>query len=147
MTNLTAIQTATLFNVSREAIRQYSLKFAEFLSPVARPEQGRQRMFTPPDLEVISLVVSLKAEGKIFDDIYAALRNGQRGDIPEMDRGIIPRSDSNEMMLSNRILELTAELHSNKGQIELLKEQLRETQARLERLIAENAVLKNKQGS
>jgi len=145
MTNLTAIETANLFGVSREAIRKYCIEFARYLSPVATPQAGRQRMFSENDLRVISTIVILKAEGKLFADIHAALGAGQLYDAPETPT-TITTPNNQALVLTNQIAELRAELSASNGQVELLKEQLADTQGRLEKLIAENAVLKSKIG-
>ena len=137
MENLTALETATLFGVSREAIRKYCLEFRTYLSPVASPQSGRQRMLTPDDLEVISLIVTLKAEGKLFADIHAALGAGQRGGVPMVPLAISP-APGNTLALQNRISELESQLdheraqrHKAEGQVELLEKQLERLQERL----------------
>lgn len=73
-----------LFDVTGETIRTWSMEFAAYLSPTAQPGAGRQRFYTDDDLTVLSLVAAMKAEGKVFDDIHAALKTGQRGDLVEV---------------------------------------------------------------
>lgn len=116
--NLTALETAQLFGVSREAIRNYSIEFARHLSPIANPQKGRQRMFAPSDLEVISYIIEQKAAGKLFADIHAGLSNGQRGDIPT--HSSKPLVQPNERQLAihqEQITLLSAQLDDVKKQL------------------------------
>lgn len=133
MTNLTAIETANLFGVSREAIRKYCIEFARYLSPVATPQAGRQRMFSENDLRVISTIVILKAEGKLFADIHAALGAGQLYDAPETP-STITTPNNQALVLTARVTALETELASVNGENRLLKQQLAEKDAKIDAL-------------
>ena len=108
MENLTALETVTLFGISREAVRKYCLEFDLYLSPIARPQKGRQRMFTTDDLEIIACIVELKGQGKLFTDIHAALANGMRGSVPELPSTITPTPNA-QLALQTRLVELETE--------------------------------------
>lgn len=137
METITALETANLFKISREAVRKYCLEFDTYLSPVARPQKGRQRMFTLDDLEVIALIIELKGQGKIFTDIHGALANGQRGSVPEITSQLTIQPNS-QQSLQAQITDLTTQLgheralrHKAEGQVELLEKQLEKLQERL----------------
>lgn len=84
---------ADKYGVSREAARQWANQFADYLSPTATPEQGRQRNYSIDDLKVFALIADMKAAGKHTPEIHAALAAGQRGEITTPD-AIIPRSEA-----------------------------------------------------
>jgi DNA-binding transcriptional MerR regulator len=70
---------ATLFDVTVETIRLWTIEFAAYLSPTAQPVPNKTRQYTQDDLEVLTLVAKLKSEGSTFADIHANLKSGQRG--------------------------------------------------------------------
>lgn len=74
-----------LFKVSSETVRQWAIEFENYLSPTASPGPGRMRLFTVDDLQIFALIAELKENGKTFEEIHAALKAGQKGDIPETD--------------------------------------------------------------
>src|SRR5215212_6826613 len=75
---------ADLFNVSPETIRNWANEFAEHFSIVGNPPKGKQRRFTVEDLEIFSLIAQMKEQGGTFEEIHAALANGQRGTLPPL---------------------------------------------------------------
>lgn len=77
-------QTATLFGVALETVRNWADEFQEYLSPTATPGHGKHRMYSYDDLRVFSLVSDLKGQGMTYSDIHGALRNGQRGQPPAL---------------------------------------------------------------
>jgi len=140
-------QVAKLFKVSPMTIGRWVETFSAYLSHTAQSTSGTERRFSESDLETISLIADMRGQGNEFDLIAATLGTGRRGILPQVDTLSIVKSPANtELALSKQIAELRDELHSSNGQVELLKEQLADTQYRLERLIAENAVLKSKIG-
>lgn len=83
MTTYKTRDLVSLFDVSGETIRTWATEFVQYLSPTASPGPGRQRIFTDDDVRVLALVAALKSEGKVYDDIHAALKAGQRGDLEQ----------------------------------------------------------------
>lgn len=77
-------QTATIFGVALETIRNWADEFQEYLSPTATPGKGKHRMYSLDDLRVFSLVADLKSQGLTYADIHASLQNGQRGPAPAL---------------------------------------------------------------
>ena len=77
-------QTATLFGVALETVRNWADEFQNYLSPTATPGHGKHRMYSYDDLRVFSLVSDLKAQGMTYADIHGALQNGQRGQAPAL---------------------------------------------------------------
>jgi len=136
----------SLFGQSKETIRQWSLVFKPFLSPAASSDlKGQRRFYDDNDLTVFALVHDMKLRKITYDEITLALINGERAELPVTPSTLAKQTDQ-ALALTNQIAELRAELSSSNGQVELLKEQLADTQGRLERLIAENAVLKSRLG-
>ncbi len=70
----------TLFGVTPETIRLWTAEFSAYLSPTAHPGPNRARYYTQEDLEVMTLIASMKADGIIYSEIHANLRAGQRGE-------------------------------------------------------------------
>jgi DNA-binding transcriptional MerR regulator len=67
----------TLFDISNETLRQWSMTFEKHLSPTANPEKGRHRQFSHDDLRAFATIKRLKDEGKINKDILTYLKTGQ----------------------------------------------------------------------
>ncbi|MBL8118775.1 MAG: MerR family transcriptional regulator [Anaerolineae bacterium] len=75
---------SSVFHVAPQTVKRWASEFAPYLSADAAPAAGHRRAFNEDDLKVLALVASLKAKGKTFEEIHAALKAGQRGDVPEM---------------------------------------------------------------
>ncbi len=80
----TSRQTATIFGVALETIRNWADEFQDYLSPTATPGRGKHRMYSHIDLTVFSLVDELKKQGMTYSDIHLSLQNGQRGASPAL---------------------------------------------------------------
>ncbi|MBZ0285712.1 MAG: MerR family transcriptional regulator [Anaerolineae bacterium] len=127
-------QISRLFNVARETVRKWSVEFSHFLSPNATPGQGRTRQFTESDIAVFALVSEMKAQGKVYDDIHAALGAGQRGEIPIAAHNLIPADVPRSLVLQSQIRELEVQIKlladdglRKDGRIDELTRQLEET--------------------
>jgi len=152
-TTLTAAQAADLFNCTRETIRAWSLEFKTYLSPGANPRSNQKRLFTAKDLRVLALVAELKDAGKLYSDIHEALSNGDRRNPPDTSSALAPIERGKIATLQTEVAvyrqQLTVALEDSQrkaGQIELLERQLSDAQAKIERLIGDNAVLRSKAG-
>lgn len=146
-----AIQVATLFNSARETVRKWAVEFERELSPTANPGDGRQRIFTDNDLEVIALIVEMKGQGKLYSDIHAALANGQRGQPPPGAVAIVPTTPPRTSALQARISSLETDLmhaidvtkeqagviNELRRQLEATKNDLREAYKQIGRLEGE----------
>lgn len=129
-----------IFEVSRRTITNWCDLASEFLSEDAKPtiENGR-RAFTSDDLKVFALIKT----SKDYDSAYAALKNGQRGEVPAMvsDYSLSIENRQQISLLENRVMQLTAQVHELQGerdkrieaeaQNRLLRELLREAQQEL----------------
>jgi DNA-binding transcriptional MerR regulator len=82
---LSAAELADLFGVSTQTIRQWSIEFGQHLSPSANPGRNRVRAYDHEDLAVMALVAGMKEQGRFYQDIHAALANGQRGEPPDVE--------------------------------------------------------------
>jgi DNA-binding transcriptional MerR regulator len=148
---LTAAQAAELFNCTRETIRAWSIEFKTYLTPDANPRANQKRLFTEKDLRVLAKIAELKDAGKLYSDIHEALGRGDRGDPPDTSTALAPMERGQISKLQTEVEKyrgaLSAALEDSQrkaGQIELLERQLSEAQAKIDRLIGENAVLKSK---
>jgi DNA-binding transcriptional MerR regulator len=130
----TATQVAQVFNVSRETARRWANEFAAFLSPTANPEQNRQRSFSDSDMGVFALIAEMKAQGRLFEDIRAALGSGQRGSAPANASALALTDQPPAKALQARVLDLEKQLASTSGENRLLKEQLADAQAEIKAL-------------
>jgi DNA-binding transcriptional MerR regulator len=71
---------ATLFGVTIETIRLWTIEFADYLSPTARPGTNKIRLYSQSDLEVMTLVAEFKVQNRTYTEIHATLKSGQRGE-------------------------------------------------------------------
>lgn len=118
------------FDVTGETIRAWSNEFSPYLSPTATPGENRHRIFSDEDMAVFALIASMKREGKIYADIHAALRAGQRGDLAEV------------ISETNQIETTTAQLALIQQQLLALREERDEASARAHELHDEVIKLK-----
>lgn len=128
----TTQQIADLFGVSDQTIREWSERFALYLSPSANPGKKKARLYSQQDLQVLSLVSQMKTRRMEYNEIEASLQAGQRGEAPEITPGELSTLQSNEIQRRLTI------------QIEYLQRQLDEVGqevARLKGLEVENARL------
>lgn len=145
----TTSQLATQFNVTAQTVKRYAAEFAAYLSPTATPEKNMPRRFTDDDLAVYALIVSMKEEGKLFEQIHAALGSGQRGQAPEPNPSNMTVAQSTaQLRLIARIRDLETQLTTEQqerrkaelskaeaeGQNRLLRDMLREANAEVARL-------------
>jgi DNA-binding transcriptional MerR regulator len=136
----------TLFDCSHQTVKRWCEEFGQFLSPTAQPEKGRPRRFTEADIEVFALIVEMRAAGKMYEDIHAALSAGQRGTPPasppaERITAIAPTAPAMLAQMQLRIDTLEQELiderakrHRAEGREELLMQLLKDAQIRIEEL-------------
>jgi len=136
-----------LLKVSRETLRDWSLKCQAYLSPTANPpregRRGRKRLYNDSDLEVLALVAAMRAAAGSWDEILASLAAGQRAPVeaipkrePRNKASLLALQEAQTQVraLENRITALQAELIKREGQIELLERQLVEARAHIDRL-------------
>ena len=140
--NYTAAHIKSFFNVSHQTVQNWSKTFESFLSPTARPEKNRMRLFTPDDVRVFALAHNMVGQGATYKDVLAALANGSRGELPEVSENAITapasgqvlalRENLNALQQQNR--QLQTDLDQERGENRLLKQQLSDIQAKVERL-------------
>ena len=92
----------TVFGVSHQTIKNWAKDFADYMSPTARPEKDHQRRFTEDDLRVFDLVKRLKQQGRVNEEIRAALGAGQRGELPDMPSDLVPVPHATALAIASR---------------------------------------------
>lgn len=140
--NYTAKDIKSIFKVSHQTVQNWSKTFAEYLSPTARPESGRMRLFTEDDLRVFSLAQAMTGQGANYDDVLAALGNGSRGELPEASSNEIALPMNTQVLAlrdslnaaHNEIKRLQSDNDHLRGQNSLLERQMSELQAKVDRL-------------
>lgn len=140
---------AAIYRVSHQAVKTWAREFAPYLSPAARPEEGKRRIFSDDDVRVFALVRDFTQRGYNFADAHIALKAGQRGDVPDTASEIATTPPATLVVaLREEITNLRALLRSaeserdqEKGQVRLLKEQLSEREQLIRDLYKEIAHL------
>lgn len=140
--NYTAKDIKFMYQVSHQTVQNWSKTFADYLSPTARPESGKMRLFTADDLRVFSLAQDMTGQGATYDDVLAALKNGSRGELPETSDNALALPTSTQLLalrenmntLQTENQQLKHDLAASRGQNELLERQLAEIQAKVDRL-------------
>lgn len=137
------------FGVSHQTVKNWCDEFASHLSPSARPETGRKRVFTTNDLKVFALVAEYHKRGFRYEDAHTALQSGQRGDIPDTESDITPTVPPallvqlrDELAKRDAIISsLTSERDMERGKVQLLEKQLGERDQQIKELYREIAEL------
>jgi DNA-binding transcriptional MerR regulator len=101
-----------LFNIAADTVRVWSDEFSKYLSPLATPESGKHRVYNDEDLKVFALVSEMRDKKMGYEEIHAALQNGQRGDVPEIasTRAIEYRAEQQLQLAQHTIAELREQL-------------------------------------
>lgn len=117
-------QVAALFGVALETIRNWGSEFQDYLSPLANPGQGRHRKYNPEDLSVFALVRDLKEKGLSYTDVHTALRNGERGQPPEL-----APNQVQAIVVSERERRMAVEVQTLQATVMQLQHRLAEAEA------------------
>jgi DNA-binding transcriptional MerR regulator len=107
-----------LFSVAPETVRNWSEEFSRHLSVTANPGKGRHRNFTEDDMRVLGLISDLKNQGLMYEDIHAALDNGQRGEPPNF-----PPDDLQALVVTDQKQQSIIQLQQLELQIANLKQE------------------------
>lgn len=132
MDEFTTPQIARMFDVTDQTVKAWSAEFTPYLSPTATPNKGKKRRFTRTDVEVFALVAEGRNKAQSFEEIHAALRTNQRGEVPAIaDELAVVNPTTMIVALKNQvaglqlqIVQLQADKSEADGQVKLLKEQL-----------------------
>lgn len=117
----TTNQIASMFQVHRQTITNWCQEFAAYLSPHANPGSGHRRI-TEDDLTVLTLVATMKREGKTLESIAASLAAGSRATPPESALAVISTSPGGQLALyRQRVSELEDENERLTAELERLK--------------------------
>jgi len=131
-----------LYNVkSDQTIRNWIKEFQEFFSTNISPGKGVDVQLTDDDMRVLELIASMRAERRPAQDIYATLKSGQRGTLPDytpeqleaLVKGDIEQYLSTQVNeLNYQITDLTDKLELANRDMERLREALQpEREARI----------------
>ncbi len=120
---------ATIFKVSTQTAKIWAREFADYLSPTARPESGKRRLFTDDDVRIFALVREYTQGGFTFVDAHVALKAGQRGNVPSVPDDIIPTPPPQLLValrteiaaLNQRLIQEKARGDEATGQVKLLE--------------------------
>ena len=121
-------QTAALFGVSLETIRNWAYEFNEHLSPTANPGKGKHRLYSQDDLEVFALANELKNQGRTYADIHVALQNGQRGYPPNL-----APDEVQAIVVNEQERRLSTEIEVLQRTVIQLKRELDQAEAKVKR--------------
>jgi len=126
-----------LFGVSEATIRNWAIEFQRDLSALAKPSDGRHRIFTEDDLAVFALVNTMKKDGHIYEEIHAALGAGQRGIPPEL-----PPREIEALLSSENTKQMVLQVQNLRDSIAKLEKQREELAAQVRPLEDENVRLR-----
>lgn len=124
----TVAHVCELHGVVQETVRQWVMEFEQYLSPTANPGKNKKRHFTVEDMRVLSLIAKMKDQSFTYEEIHAALQNGQRGDSPELDpdRLQLIATSERENHLSLQIAHLKDHITQMETSLQRAQEQLQE---------------------
>ena len=141
-------QLATAFGVSEITIKRWVTTFGDFMSQTAQPGNGKTRMFDDDDVEKLALVAELRNKNLTEQEIYAALKRGDRGTPPTgREITVITNSQTTQALaiaqdtikkLEKERDELRERAIRAEGREDLLRDMLKEKEAEIARLRGQN---------
>lgn len=141
------------FGISPQTVKNWCDEFAQYLSPSATPGDGKKRIFTYEDMQVFALVADYHKRGFRWDDAHAALKSGQRGELPQDNEIVNQPPPAILVALRDEIAKLKQQLvHAHterdmeRGKTELLEKLLVEKEAQIKRLYIDLARLEAEKG-
>ena len=132
----------SLFGISHQTVKNWCKEFGDVLSPTARPESNKQRIFTDSDVMVFAKAHEMLKQGKNYADVRAALAAGQRGQIPDTSLELMPAPVSGQVLALRETLTVLQEenrrlqsaLDEQRGRDKLLEEKLAAAEAEIKLL-------------
>jgi DNA-binding transcriptional MerR regulator len=76
----TTKEASELTGASKQALRVYTTRYKQFMSPLATPDAGGERRFTEADLKYLAYVYQQTQSSKTHEEVLAALANGALDD-------------------------------------------------------------------
>ncbi len=122
---------------SDQTIRNWIKEFQEFFSVDATPGKGIDLQLTEDDMVVLDLIASMRSNRRLASEIYATLKSGQRGNLPEYtpeELDLLVKGDY-EKYLSTQVSELTIrneQLTRKVEELQILIQPLRDKTVQLE---------------
>lgn len=140
-----------LFNVSRETIRKWTLRYGNYLSPTANRE-NEVREFSDDDVRVLSAIHELRLRNTSYENIDISIANGYRADPPEMPAVLAkgnPEREINHLqkqieVLTRQMQQMRVETVEKDGTIEELRRQLNKAENKIDKLNREIGKLEAK---
>lgn len=132
----TTSRISDLFNVAPQTVKRWASEFAAYLSADAAPAAGHRRAFGDDDLKVLVLVASLKAKGKTFTEIHAALKAGQRGDVPEMPASSPAQTSQALAYYQQEVDDLRRQLEAERTRADKAEGEVQELERMVDKLLA-----------
>lgn len=129
---------------SDQTIRNWIREFQEFFSVNATPGKGTDLQLNQEDMKVLDLIASMRTERRPSDEIYATLKSGQRGNLPEYtpeELDLLVSGDY-EKHLSTQVSELNNQIEQLTQENEELKAAVQPLRGKNIQLEAERADLK-----
>jgi len=111
------------YDVQPNTIRTWTSTFAEFLSDGANPPKGEHRSYTDDDGRVIDLIATMRNEQKSYEEIRAALAEGDRGQWPQPDTQDAQDRKERDQNTFALVTQLTARAASLEGELGAIKEE------------------------
>ena len=133
-TPISSSDAARVIGKTSQTIRNWTTEFEAYFSPLATMD-SRNRLYTPDDLEVLTLIKAMRDRNFRPEEIEEALERGERVELDTMPRP--PKqtisSNQNKQLQTQQLqieLKLTQdELERTQGELKKLQAQLTENQA------------------
>lgn len=74
---VSSMKLAEAYDTTDATIRNWTARFASFLSDNTRPPEGQARQYNPHDVAILSTVAIMRQQNKKYDDIAAFLESGE----------------------------------------------------------------------
>jgi len=128
---------------SDQTIRNWIREYQEFFSIDATPGKGVDLQLTEDDMRVLDLIASMRGDRRPSDEIYATLKSGQRGNLPDYtpeELDLLVRGDY-EKYLSTQVHELNMKIEQLTQENEELRTALQPVRDKNIQLEAERIAL------
>lgn len=128
---------ATMLDITTETVRDWSKRYADYLSVNATPTTGTTRTFTDEDVLVFTTINTLRKQGMNHDQVIEQLAEGTRIEDAGVDYDQLLATPQGRAMTIQRINNLNERISELEGSQDRMSKELLQKEREIGRLEGE----------